>query len=220
MNNFLRYYDDLTRRLQSSGDYVALTLLRAILFWEFFEAGLGKLNGENWFSHIQDKFPFPFSALGADLNWLFATWGELIFSVLLLLGLFTRFAAFSLLVITAVATAAVHWPGEWGSLSELWKGYAISDKGFGNFKLPLLFILMLLPLVFYGGGKLSLDCLLRKFTSRSDRGTPVCDLASAGLAILVPGLPLIFLMPVPGTILVILGAGAITVGLKRSRNRL
>ncbi len=45
-----------------------------------------------------------------DLNWLAATWGELIFSIMILLGLFTRFAAISLVIVTAVATAAVHWP--------------------------------------------------------------------------------------------------------------
>ena len=217
MNKFLGYYDDLTRRLQASGDYVALTLLRVILFWEFFEAGVGKLNGDNWFSHIQDDFPFPFNAMSADINWLFATWGELIFAVLLLLGLFTRFAAFSILVITAVATAAVHWPGEWGSLAELWKGYAISDKGFGNFKLPLLFTIMLLPLIFYGGGKLSLDRLLRKFTARADRGAPICDMASAGLALLIPGVALIFVMPVLGAILLLLGAIGLVVGYRGRR---
>ena len=97
----------------------------------------------------QDDFPFPFSSLGADLNWIAATYGEIVFAVMLLLGLFTRFAAISLVVITVVATAAVHWPADWGSLAELWQGYAISNKGAGNFKLPLLFVVVLLPLVFH-----------------------------------------------------------------------
>ena len=56
-----------------------------------------------------------------------------------------------------VAIAGVHWPAEWNSLAELAQGYAISDKGFGNFKLPLIFFVMFIPLLLQGAGKLSLD---------------------------------------------------------------
>jgi len=67
--------------------------------------------------------------------------------------------------VTIVAISGVHWPDEWSSLAELWKGYAVSDKGFGNFRIPLLFLVMLLPLVFQGAGKLSLDNIFaRKFS--------------------------------------------------------
>lgn len=81
-----------------------------------------------------------------------ATWFELLGAACLLLGFGTRFAAASLLVLTVVATYAVHLPAEWGSLGDLAMGYAISDQGFGNFKLPLLFMAMLLPLLFTGAG--------------------------------------------------------------------
>mgnify|MGYP001607858054 CR=1 FL=1 len=50
----------------------------------------------------------------------------------------------------------MHWPAEWGTLAELWKGYAISDKGYGNFKLPLILLVMLLPLLFAGPGHASM----------------------------------------------------------------
>ena len=56
----------------------------------------------------------------------------------------------------------MHWPDQWDSLAELWKGYAITDKGFGNYRVPLLFIAMLIPLMFAGAGKLSLDNILAK----------------------------------------------------------
>ena len=46
--------------------------------------------------------------------------------------------------------------------SDLAKGYAIQDMGFGNFKLPLLFVVMLLPIIFQGPGKISLDYLLAR----------------------------------------------------------
>jgi len=167
----LDFYDTLTARLRASGDYIWPLALRLIMFWEFWESGMTKLHGSNWFADIpwadwQKGFPWPFSALSPELNWLTATWGEIVFSLLILFGLFTRFAAISLIVITAVATAAVHWPAQWSSLEQLWHGYVITAKGSGNFKLPVLFMIILLPLVFYGGGKISLDHLLLKLTGR------------------------------------------------------
>jgi putative oxidoreductase len=197
-------YDNVTARLRASGDYLWPLALRLIMFWEFWEAGTKKLHGENWFAEIpwadwQAGFPWPFSILPTELNWLFATWGELIFSVLVLLGLFTRFAALSLLVITVVATAAVHWPAEWTSLTELWKGYVITAKNAGNFKLPLLFVVILLPLIFHGGGKVSLDHLLLKLTGResyiSDR---IGDGIAAALMFAVLGVTSWFLEPAWG----------------------
>lgn len=164
-------YDNLTARLRVAGDYLWPLALRLIMFWEFWESGSTKLRGGNWFTDIpwadwQKGFPWPFSAVPAEINWLAATWGELACSVLLLAGLFTRFAALSLIVVTAVAAAAVHWPAQWGSLQGLWEGYAITAEGAGNYKLSLLFVLMLLPLLFHGGGKLSLDHLLLMLTGR------------------------------------------------------
>ena len=75
---------------------------------------------------------------------------------------------FALLLLTIVAIDAVHWPAAWSSLAELWQGYAITDKGFGNYKLPLLFLLMLVPLVLNGAGRLSLDHLFLKLRRNRD----------------------------------------------------
>jgi len=213
----LAMYDNLTARLREAGDWTWPLLLRLILAWEFFEAGLGKLRGENWFGDIpwaawQKGFPFPFDRLPTDLNWLVATWGELVFAAMLVFGLFTRFAAISLLVITVVAAAAVHWPGEWGSLAELWSGYVITPIGGGNFKLPLLFAVMLLPLVFYGGGKLSLDQLLISLTQRSDLlDDRTGGLQTAGLALLVLGLASVWVEPLWGISLLVAASMAIVV---------
>ena len=194
-------YDNLTARLRVAGDYVWPLLLRLIMFWEFWESGITKLRGSNWFADIpwaegQKGFPWPFSTVPADLNWLAATWGELAFAVMLLLGLFTRFAAISLIVITAVATVAVHWPTEWSSLGALWDGYQITAKGAGNYKLQLLFIVMLLPLGFSGGGKLSLDHLLLKLTGRdSYLGDRIGDGIAAALLFSIMGLTVVFVEP-------------------------
>ncbi|MNJ67089.1 hypothetical protein D3C77_632300 [compost metagenome] len=88
-------------------------------------------------------------------------WAELILPLLLLLGLGTRLASAGLMVVTVVAIAAVHWPAHWSSLAELAQGYAITDQGFGNYKLPLIYLVALLPLLLKGAGRLSLDHWLR-----------------------------------------------------------
>jgi putative oxidoreductase len=150
------------RGLDRIGSWLPQLALRALIGWEFLEAGIEKLRGENWFADVADKFPFPFSVLPPDVSWFLATWTEVLGGICIWLGLATRFWAAGLLILTIVAIAGVHWPAEWSSLSELWKGYAITDRGYGNFKLPLLFIAMLLPLLFTGAGRLSLDELIRR----------------------------------------------------------
>ena len=146
--------------LESSGDWVALLPIRLLMAWEFGRAGLMKHNGSNWFANVQDNFPFPFNVVPVEISWFIATWFEILGAIGLVLGLFTRFWAFSLIILSIVAIAGVHWPAEWNSLAELWRGYTVTDKGFGNFRIPLLFIVMLIPLVFRGAGKLSLDHII------------------------------------------------------------
>jgi putative oxidoreductase len=198
------HYDNLTARLRVAGDYAWPLALRLILCWEFWEAGITKFRGENWFADIpwadwQKGFPWPFDLLGPDLNWLAATWSEMVFAVLLGVGLLTRFAAVSLLLITGVATAAVHWPAQWGSFAQLWEGYVITADGAGNYKLPLLFAVMLLPLIFHGGGKLSLDHALLKLTGRDVALTDrFGDGIAAGLLFAVLGLATFFVEPAWG----------------------
>ena len=89
-------------------------------------------------------------------------WAELIAPILLLLGVATRFASASLIVVTIVAIAAVHWPAQWSTLSELAQGYSITDHGFGNYKLPLIYLVALLPLLLKGAGALSVDGMIRR----------------------------------------------------------
>ena len=153
--------------LNPAGEWVALLPIRLLMAYEYGRAGLMKYNGSNWFANVQDNFPFPFNVVPVEISWFMATWAEILGGLCLLLGLFTRFWAFSLIVVTIVAIAGVHWPDDWNSLAELWKGYSVSDKGFGNYRIPLLFMVMLVPLVFSGAGRLSLDHVLdRKFPGR------------------------------------------------------
>lgn len=133
-------------------------LLRLILAWEFGEAGWMKWQGENWFAEL--RFPFPFSLVSAELNWNIAMTFELLGALALFLGIFTRFVSLGLMVLTIVAIATVHWPEHWQHWSELLTGYRFEDTaedGLGNYKLPVMYLLMLLPLATHGAGKLSLD---------------------------------------------------------------
>lgn len=132
--------------------------LRLLIAYEFLEAGLEKLSGENWFADL--TFPFPFNLLPPDGVWGLSIGLEIIAPIALILGLATRFFSFALIILTLVAIATVHWPSEWHSLSELWKGYAIADQGHGNYKLPLMYLLMLTSLLLSGSGRLSLDMWL------------------------------------------------------------
>lgn len=163
MDRLVAAWEVLTRPLDALNQFLPQLFLRLILAWEFWEAGVKKFSGSNWFSGIKDSFPFPFNVISTDVSWFLATWAELIGAVLLVLGLFTRFASASLMILTIVAALAVHWPENYSSLSEFWEGYAISSKnGSGNFKLPLLYLIMFLPLLLGGAGKLSIDHFLKK----------------------------------------------------------
>jgi len=162
MNKLHQYWKRVVNVLDPAGDWAALIPIRLLLAFEFGKAGIMKLNGTNWFGNVQDNFPFPFNVIPVEISWFIATWAEILGAAGLVLGLFTRFWAFSLIILTIVAIAGVHWPDDYSSFAELWKGYSVSDKGFGNYRIPLLFLAMLIPLVLKGGGKLSLDHVLAK----------------------------------------------------------
>lgn len=158
----LRWDERLRDLLTWLGGFLPGLCLRLLLAFEFLEAGWAKVEGSNWFAEVQARFPFPFSVLPADINWTLAIAVELAGGLLLVVGLGTRYVAVALMLLTWVAAVAVHFPVEWHSLAELWQGYAITDQGAGNFKLPLLFFLMLMALACFGPGKCSLDHLIAR----------------------------------------------------------
>ena len=166
MERLVKLKNQIVGVLDPAGDWVALLPIRLLMAYEFGKAGLMKFNGNNWFANYQDNFLFPFNYVPVEISWFMATWTEILGGFCLVFGLFTRFWAFSLIIVSIVAISGVHWPDDWNSLAELWKGYAITNKGFGNYRVPLLFIAMLFPLVFLGAGKVSLDNILaKKFSS-------------------------------------------------------
>lgn len=80
-------------------------------------------------------YPYPFPAVAAHLT---AT-AEIVLPILLVLGLGTRFAAFALLLMTAIIQLTI-------------------PDGWANFHLP--WAAMALALMTYGPGRLSIDTLL------------------------------------------------------------
>ncbi|MGN6519476.1 MAG: HvfX family Cu-binding RiPP maturation protein [Dokdonella sp.] len=206
----------LVARLEGAGETLPPFVLRLIMGWEFWESGLEKLRGENWFADIQQRFPFPFDQLPTGFSWTLSTWTEILGALLLWLGLGTRVAAFALLFVTFVATAAVHWPDMWSMWSDLAKGYAIKDMGHGNFKLPLLFVVMLLPLVFNGAGKFSLDHLLSRLLGTGEARRAIDDPLAWSLASAVLGVPFLMLLPKFGVALLVLALLLALAGRRRS----
>ena len=162
MHGLITLKNRVTGLLDPAGDWVALLPIRLLMAYEFGNAGMMKFNGKNWFANYQENFLFPFNHVPVEISWFLATSTEILGGLCLFFGLFTRFWAFSLIILSVVAISGVHWPDDWNSLAELWKGYAITNKGFGNYRVPLLFIAMLIPLLFSGAGKMSLDSLLAK----------------------------------------------------------
>jgi len=161
----LSLYELICSKLSAIGAWLPQLALRLVLAWEFGESGFEKLHGANWFADI--NFPFPFSLLPPDISWGISIFFEIVGAFALVFGIATRFFSISLIILTIVAISAVHWPEQWNTLSELVKGYRIVDEsndGFGNYKLPLLFIVMLLPLLLSGAGKASIDYLIRSGT--------------------------------------------------------
>ncbi len=154
MNSIIHLYAGLTARLNHAGSYLGLMGLRLLLAWEFWESGVEKFNGDNWFADIQGDFPFPFNLVPVDISWFLSTWFELIGAVALVIGLGTRFFSLSLIILTIVAWASVH----------AGNGYNVCDNGF---KLPLMYLVMFVPLLLSGPGKLSLDYWLSRRLMKS-----------------------------------------------------
>jgi putative oxidoreductase len=205
MTGVLNAWENLVARLRGTGEVIPRFVLRLIMGFEFWQSGIEKYHGENWFADALDRFPFPFNVIPPGLSWGIATWFEIIGAIMLWIGLGTRFFAFSLLFLTFVATAAVHWPDMIAMWTDLAKGYAITDMGHGNFKLPLLFAVMLLPLIFNGPGRLSLDYLIARKFGASTYPEPLSDAYAWAIAAFLLGLPFLMLIPIFGAILIGVG---------------
>lgn len=138
----------VTGLLDRLGEFAPQLLLRLFIAYEFWEAGVEKFNGENWFHDFRGEFPFPFNVIPADISWLLATWTELAGAAAMVVGFATRFSAASLIILDIVAWYSVHAEN----------GYNVCSNGF---KLPLIYLLILIAILLSGPGKASLDHFIK-----------------------------------------------------------
>jgi len=64
-NRYQSAYQKTIAFLDNSANQFPPFLFRLILAYEFWEAGMMKLGGDNWFAHI--TFPIPFNLLSNDM---------------------------------------------------------------------------------------------------------------------------------------------------------
>jgi len=125
-------------------DALLLLVARLGLAAIFFMSGRTKVDG---IIHITDgtyelfRTDYALPLLPPDIAAVAATWSEHVFSILLVLGLFTRFSALALFMMTLTIEIFVY-PDAWPT--------------------HLSWAAIQLPLIFRGGGAWSLDNLLKR----------------------------------------------------------
>lgn len=148
----LKAYDRLIASVGSRAmESLTLLFVRVALAGIFWRSARTKVEEGSWLS-ISDTTYFLFQEeyaglpLPTDLSVPLATYAEHFFPILLVLGLFTRFSALALLVMTMVIQIFVY-PDAWWSVHLIWVALA-------------------LVLIVRGGGALSLDALLLKMRGK------------------------------------------------------
>lgn len=121
---------------------IALLILRIVIGVFMLTHGWGKM--QNLFSGEPIQFADPIG-LGADVSLALAVFSEVLCSILIILGLATRFAAFPLLFTMLVAAFVVH-----------------ANDGFGKQEFALLYAVIYSTILLIGAGKYSLDYLITK----------------------------------------------------------
>jgi putative oxidoreductase len=119
--------------LDSLAPWIAPLAIRLLLAKEFWTASIEKLNSSNGLIDLQSPLVTAFEIFGP---------------ILLVIGLGTRFIATSLSILTLFALYTAQ------------AGYDASLPDGGG-KLALIYLILFLPLILSGPGKLSLDAWLR-----------------------------------------------------------
>ncbi|MEX1192127.1 MAG: DoxX family protein [Brumimicrobium sp.] len=135
----------ITKRLLNLGKYpknvsIALLILRVAVGAFMLTHGIGKF--EALFDGQPIKFADPIG-IGATASLALTVFAEVFCSILLILGLATRFAAIPLLFTMLVAAFVVH-----------------ADDGFGKQEFALLYGVIYVAIAMIGAGRYSLDYLV------------------------------------------------------------
>jgi len=145
MTSPIALYDRFARRTSALvPDALLLLVGRLGIAGIFFLSGRTKVDG---ILHITDstyelfRTEYALPLVPPEIAAVAATWSEHVFSILLVLGLATRFSALALLCMTLVIEIFVY-PDAWST--------------------HLSWAAILLPLIFRGGGAWSLDALLHR----------------------------------------------------------
>lgn len=142
MSSVFSLYDRLVEFLSSRWfEGLALLFTRVALAGVFWRSYTTKVEEGTWFQ-ISDITYFLFESeyagvpLPSDIAAPMATYAEFVFPILLVLGLATRFASASLLVMTMVIQFFVY-PEAWWSVHLLWTAMALVllSRGAGVFSL-------------------------------------------------------------------------------------
>ena len=144
----IKKLEDLVFKTTSNFQSLSLLALRLILAYNFYITAKVKWEDiqsvADWFESL--NIPM------AKLNAYFVATIEMTAVVVFIIGFGTRVLAFLLILALLVAIYTVHWEN----------GYSVGDNGY---EIPLYYIGMLLILVAFGSGKLSLNYLLQRFNS-------------------------------------------------------
>jgi putative oxidoreductase len=140
-NGLAQIFDSITKLIP---DWLISLLARGAIAYTFWASGRSKVSGileisQSTYFLFEHEYNVPL--IPPDIAAHMATYAEHLFPILLVFGLFTRFAALSLLLMTAVIQFFVY-PDAWNV--HMW------------------WVIALLYLIRYGGGLFSVDRLLRQ----------------------------------------------------------
>lgn len=141
----MKLFDNYKKAVDKLQNLRSLPLLfiRLTLAYGFYKPAMMKVKDFGGIAEWFESLGIPLPTLNAYMAGLTEFFGF----ILLALGLATRFISIPLIVVMLVAISTVHWGN----------GFEAGDNGF---EIPLYYILMLLTLLIFGSGKISLDYLI------------------------------------------------------------